>query len=503
MISPDRMEQQRLALQATLDGQKTRAGRNRLGQFATPTALARSVVDLGLEALPHPPASFLDPAVGTGSFYAALLASAGGEGPREALGFEVDPEHARVAEELWAHHPLEIRRADFTRCAPTRRFDLVACNPPYVRHHHLPAADKARLVRESSRILGAPVSALSGLYVHFVLHAWRWMAPGGIGAWLIPSEFMDVNYGRALARFLLQKVTLLRIHRADPRTPAFEDALVSSAVVLFRNRPPPPDHAVGFTFGGTPAHPRIRSQVPASTLAHTPKWTRHPHESASETPARKPSRALTLGDLFSVRRGIATGSNGFFVLGARRAAELELPPEHLTPVLPSPRHLAVDEVGADEHGMPRLDPLRLLVDCSLPENRLRRDHPRLWRYLETGRGTVSERYLCRRRKPWYRQEQRDPAPLMCTYMGRGNATGSPPFRFIRNRSRAIATNVYLLLYPRVPAAADDAFLDEVWHHLRALDPRALLREGRVYGGGLYKLEPAELAAVPLPPPENE
>lgn len=33
-------EKKRLALQAELDGQKTQLERNRLGQFATPTALA-------------------------------------------------------------------------------------------------------------------------------------------------------------------------------------------------------------------------------------------------------------------------------------------------------------------------------------------------------------------------------------------------------------------------------------------------------------------------------
>jgi len=36
----DNFEEQRIALQAGLDGGKTQAERNRLGQFATPTSLA-------------------------------------------------------------------------------------------------------------------------------------------------------------------------------------------------------------------------------------------------------------------------------------------------------------------------------------------------------------------------------------------------------------------------------------------------------------------------------
>jgi hypothetical protein len=41
---PQDIETKRLALQAALDGQKSQEERNRLGQFATPTALARDIL---------------------------------------------------------------------------------------------------------------------------------------------------------------------------------------------------------------------------------------------------------------------------------------------------------------------------------------------------------------------------------------------------------------------------------------------------------------------------
>ena len=506
------LERRRLALQAHLDAQKTQAERNRLGQFATPPELARQMVAVGLEALRpaaasaerrrspldslpplRRPLSFLDPALGTGVFYSALRAALPEASIQRALGIELDPHYAEPTRALWGGRDIQVRDADFTRLRPQAGFDLVVCNPPYVRHHHIPTQDKRRLVASSSRVAGLPVSGLTGLYAHFLLRSWLWMRQGGIGVWLVPSEFMDVNYGRAIKHFLLDKVTLLRVHRADPQAPAFRDALVSSAVVVFRRQPPPPGHRVRFTYGGSLETPLQDAPLSNAALARSPKWTRFPQEPAGGLPSQE-TPSPTLGELFTIRRGIATGANGFFILPTQRAAELGLPGEFLTPILPPPRHLRTNHVDALANGHPDIQPRLVLVDCPLPEPELTRRHPELWAYLEGGVGSVSQRYLCRKRRPWYRQEQRPPAPILCTYMGRAPT----PFRFIRNRSAAIGANVYLMLYPRSAAARDSTLLDRTWRHLNALHPHTLIREGRVYGGGLYKLEPSELGAVPLP-----
>jgi hypothetical protein len=72
-----------------------------------------------------------------------------------------------------------------------------------------------------------------------------------------------------------------------------------------------------------------------------------------------------------------------------------------------------------------------------------------------------------------------------------------PFRFIWNRSRATAANVYLLLYPKETIAGTlPEKMQAVFEALRAIHPDHFFSEGRVYGGGLYKMEPAELMQLP-------
>lgn len=486
----------RLAIQTELDAKKTALERNKLGQFATPTILAREVLSYGLSLTPNEqPVRFLDPAIGTGSFYSALREVIGRRPIEAAKGYEVDPHYGGPAQELWAGSGLEIELFDFTQVEPPKAgFNLLICNPPYVRHHHLGADEKRRLQIVSEESAGVKLSGLAGLYCHFMALSHRWMSDDGIAGWLIPSEFMDVNYGRELKRYLLEKVTLLRIHRFDPNDVQFDDALVSSAVVWFKKSKPLAGHTVEFSYGGTHAAPAISRQIASVELASEAKWTRFPRQevrAAVDTPI--------LSDFFSIKRGIATGSNEFFILSPEKIAELDLPMEFFRPILPSPRYVKNDEIQADDQGNPVLAQQLFLLNCDLPESEIEAKYPSLWRYLESGKEEMGSRYLCKSRPIWYKQEDRRPTAFVCTYMGRSDSANQSPFRFLLNHSQAVVANTYLMLYPEPHVEARlngrPDVLREVWGVLNNIRPESMKSEGRVYGGGLHKMEPKELAKV--------
>jgi adenine-specific DNA-methyltransferase len=157
-------------------------------------------------------------------------------------------------------------------------------------------------------------------------------------------------------------------------------------------------------------------------------------------------------------------------------------------------------IAAGTDGYPELAAPLSLIDCDLPEEEVRTRFPRFWEYLMSGRDQgLHEGYLASRRSPWYSQEKRPPAPFLSTYMGRGRE-GRKPFRFFWNKSQATAPNVYLLFYPRPMLAAALQTRSELHAVILAwlcdIETDRLVAGGRVYGGGLHKLEPNELAALP-------
>lgn len=490
------IEQSRVAMQEMLDKKKDIKERRRFGQFATPYELAKEIVSFGLGILGTDEITFLEPCIGSGAFYSALLNEANGDYIiKSATGIEIDSVYYDCAKKIWGDTGINIINDNFANVNPDRRYNFVLANPPYIRHHYLSQDEKAHLVGTEKKETGIALSGLAGLYCHFILLANKWLAPNAICGWLVPSEFMDVNYGSAMKDYLLNHVHLLRIHRYDPNNSMFLDALVSSCVIWFKNEVVSYDYDVEFTFSGTHDKPIEKKRVKRSELMKEYKWTRFP---VKEIRSGK-INGVTLGDFFEIKRGVATGDNNFFIMSRNRISELGMDMSFFRPILPSPRYLKTDFVSSDRNGIPQIEPQYFLLDCELSEQEIEKKYPATWCYLQSGVEKTSKKYLCRSRKKWYRQERRESTYFLCSYMGRGKDNSSP-IRFILNLSEAIATNSYLMLYPKEKLqqiiSVNPNSVYKIWEVLKGISGKEIEEEGRVYGGGLKKIEPRELAKVP-------
>jgi adenine-specific DNA-methyltransferase len=270
----------------------------------------------------------------------------------------------------------------------------------------------------------------------------------------------------------------------------FTDALVCSDVVVFRKSPPRPEHRARFSFGGPIERPQQEAFLLLDMLRHSRKWTQFPGRTAVEN-----NGELTLGDIFAIKRGLATGSNSFFILTPEHVHEWGISKEFLKPILPGPRYVMADIIEAHPNGDPAVSPRLYLLDCCEPEEKIsasrnisreatRKRSPNPISPAIARPGTRKNNVLHRH-------------SLELTWDA--HATASIPSGLSGTARRRLHTTSTSCSIPKAPllgALKNHPELEKrVFQALQRITPSQLVSEGRVYGGGLQKVEPRELPQI--------
>jgi hypothetical protein len=232
-------------------------------------------------------------------------------------------------------------------------------------------------------------------------------------------------------------------------------------------------------------------EVPQTHLSTKQKWTKHLHLQQQAVPVGVPQTEL--GQLLTIKRGIATGHNEFFCLTEEEAAQWNLPDECLRPVITGARDLPTCILRADDFAMLRKSgrptwlfywPLEWTIEDA-PEN--------VRRYLAHGEQMqVHQRYICKHRKPWFVGERRAPADVLFTLFNRENP------RFVLNEAQVLIVNVLHGLSTTLSLSREPERLKALLAWLNSDAGREGLRQaGRVYGG-MLKAEPGELSRMRVP-----
>ncbi len=127
MIDAEKAREQE---QLRIDEEKDIEERRKHGQFATPFSLAREIISYGLDLLDENVVSFLEPSLGTGVFYSALLheTSVTGKIIKQATGIEIDTTYFNSAKSIWNDKCLQVYNADFTHFPPDGNYNLLIAN---------------------------------------------------------------------------------------------------------------------------------------------------------------------------------------------------------------------------------------------------------------------------------------------------------------------------------------------------------------------------------------
>lgn len=461
----------------------SREHRRRYGQFFTPAHAARLMADWLASARLK---TVLDPAVGPG----ILLHSVAKCAPNARLvGYDLDPLCIEYSEARLQKQPHTLAVADFLTSDIAQCFDGVIANPPYLRHHDL--AYDFDIFADYSRRYGVTLSRLSNAYVLFLVKGLSLLKPGARAAFIIPAEWSNSNFGSALKKLFASRRTLRHVIYFNHDGLVFDDNLSTGCILLLENKPSndavhthyvPADFDAN-SFRELEHDPRnFRSKFSAEKLAACRKWDYViSHGSQDKFPG-----LVSLKNLATTRRGIATGANSYFHVGADIIAEYQIPEEHLKPCVGKTRAVQSFLFSRSDWKKLRDEGQRaFLLDLAPPltlDERI---------YIELGKEKgINRRYLTKMRKPWYSMEKQRVAPIWAAVFGRER------MRFVVNDAGAHTLTAFHCVYPNVKNAAYIKALTACLNS-KFIQDRARAKS-RVYGGGLLKFEPKDLLEIEVP-----
>lgn len=475
----------------------------------TPPEYAKKMAELAFQYSNADEIHFGDPSVGTGNLYFALLRLLKGHKLelrlKSAIGIEESRNMAKEAAVKYSKRGLKVINSDalLIDYEKLKKRNIIIANPPYMSYKFF-KAEYLKVIRDFIKLnQDISVMSTSDIYVYHLLMLDNWLEKDGIAVWLLPSSFLQTNYAISVRRYLIERVTLLNMFINNESFMQFENAKISTTIVVFKKDKPNKLSTVDIVKNNGDGKIEKFKITTDMLIGNISDWRSVFHMTSKVI--YKNSSSIKFKEVFDIKRGLATGANSFFVLNRRQAEAYGIPDIALKPILPKARYLDGDTIFSDSNGNPILDKELVVIDCDLPEEKIKANYPQFYNYLQTAKISTNNipiinRTLVRSRNPWYKQERREPAPFLLTYMGRPKDDGARSVYFLRNKSCAIALNTYLMLYPTSAVQElinqDSKLYDEIFESLKQME-RLISLQTRVYSGYLEKIEPNKLKEMEI------
>ncbi len=246
-----------------------------LGQVFTPPA----VVDAML-ALRRNSGRVLEPSCGDGAFALRLPG---------CVALELDPRHA----------PPGALCQDFFAYAPTRKFDTIIGNPPYVRFQDIGEDTRQLLARG---VWLKKFDARSNLYLFFIEKCLEHLAPGGELIFITPRDFMKSSGAVGMNRRLSEQGSITdALELGDARI--FTDAVPNCLIWRFEKG----------NFSRRTRYAEIGyGDDLAASLAAPPWQERHFMEAAGHLMFTRGDYPLHLSDVATVKVGAVSGADDLY-----------------------------------------------------------------------------------------------------------------------------------------------------------------------------------------------
>lgn len=458
--------------------------RKKFAQFFTPFQLASLMADwlLGNRHLK----TVLEPAFGLGVFTRALLSK---NSDLSIKGFDIDETIFSKAKVIFNDtFNFDIHLEDYMFNDWNNKYDGIICNPPYFKFHDY---DNKTILNEIENRLKIKLNGFTNLYTLFLLKSIYQLNPNGRLAYIIPSEFLNSDYGKLVKSALIKNKVLRHIVVFDFEENIFDDALTTACILLCSND----NHSQNVKFSTvkkTDDLELIKNYISYYPLNNIDEATFNINELEPEVKWRKYyqeqngtryKNLIPFSRVAKVVRGIATGANEYFTFSKSKANLYGIDEKYLLPCICK----AVDV----KDNFFTIDNFRSLVDRDRQTfllNAIGSDDKNVLKYVELGeKSGIDKKYLTACRTPWYSIENRPPAPIWVSVFNRNG------LRFIRNEAKISNLTTFHCVYPVHNSLFNNINIDVLFAYLLTDVAREIFEDNRrEYGNGLQKFEPNDL-----------
>jgi adenine-specific DNA-methyltransferase len=446
--------------------------RKKYAQFFTPEQISDFMASWVLEGK-NGKVDILEPAFGLGVFTRSMYKL----NPQiRVVGFDIDKTIYKYAIENFVDSEYDVRviNDNYITASWSEKFDGIICNPPYLKFHDY---DNATLIPIVNKKLCTNLNGFTNIYTLFLLKSIFQLKECGRLAYIIPSEFLNSDYGVEVKRTLVQSGVLRHVIIVDFTQCAFDDALTTACILLCEKN--------GTTneihFSNIKDIARLNTSLTEykSFLSHqlSPeiKWKQYYEDSKSS----KYNHLVPFSTFAKVSRGIATGANDYFTFRNSKIDSYNLPDESFCRCIchAADVHKRIFTEKDFVH-LANRDKTVFLFNGQIDEK-----EPRVQSYIHFGEETgIDKKYLTASRHPWYALENRQPSPIWVAVFNRNG------IRFVRNKAGVYNLTTFHCVYNIGEIDTDILFA----YLVTSVCKEIFLDNSRQYGNGLVKFEPNDL-----------
>lgn len=448
------------------------AHRRKFAQFFTPEQIALFMSNWVLEGLSSD-ADVLEPAIGLGVFSRTMCRM---KPNLNIVGYDIDKTIFSYALSNFgaAHYKISLSNEDYLMASWTQKYDAIICNPPYLKFHDY---DNATLIPLVNKKLQTHLNGFTNIYTLFLLKSVSQLKEYGKLAYIIPSEFLNSDYGVEVKRELLKSGTLRHVIIVDFNQCVFDDALTTACVLLCQNTKTSNEVTFSTVKNMEDLSSFMRNSVSYNLkeLDPTVKWKLY----YEQNQAGNYSHLVPFSTFAKVSRGIATGANEYFTFSESKKELYNIPDSSflrcICHAVDVKNLIFTDE---DFSVLSNADKVVYLfngcADCVNSQVRT---------YIQLGEeNNIHKRHLTSKRSPWYALENRKPAPIWVSVFNRKG------LRFVRNITQAYNLTTFHCVYNISEFNTDILFAYLVTDMAKEI----FLDNSRQYGNGLIKFEPNDL-----------